>query len=539
MASAAPCSAGLAVSATMTLIVSCDSRGSSVDSDLPSIEESALLDVDHELRATSAAAEDVSTSDNECCEQQQRLYAGGSSFRGTILHHNYSQPLLTRPRFVAADDDDSAPASALVQHARKDEGFCTGSVAAQLTCLWNSCGQTLADLDQLVAHVNESHCRHGSSGDTSSSTYACQWTGCHRLGKGFDARYKLLTHLRTHTAEKPHACGLCGKCFSRVENLKIHVRCHTGEKPYPCTVPGCDKAYANSADRFKHLKAHRERKPYGCKWPGCGKSYTDPSSLRKHAKLSGHRHRHQLQQQQQRQRNLSTGAGTLQHDGLPPRAGAPTSATLRLLGRRPPDDASLSTSASDSRDSWPLLSARSPETRDPLSPCPTGGACEPPVVAPAAAASAVVTLGSADEVASRRRRGNRLASVVGLFAAGNPLLSSAAVTLSSLSSHRSAVVGNTIIAGSGGRLPGSPSLDESLRVGDALDAELIADGEPRAATSAAELTVVVAGQDAPLDLSTSLAVVAGYGECSGGNDDSGDEQHCHRRCDRAGAAFES
>ena len=63
----------------------------------------------------------------------------------------------------------------------------------------------------------------------------------------------------------------------------------SGEKPYVCPVPNCNKAYANSSDRFKHVRTHQEDKPFACKMPGCGKRYTDPSSLRKHIKNHGHR----------------------------------------------------------------------------------------------------------------------------------------------------------------------------------------------------------------------------------------------------------
>ena len=54
-------------------------------------------------------------------------------------------------------------------------------------------------------------------------------------------------------------------------------------------MPNCNKAYANSSDRFKHVRAHKEHKPFACKVPNCGKRYTDPSSLRKHMKNRGHK----------------------------------------------------------------------------------------------------------------------------------------------------------------------------------------------------------------------------------------------------------
>lgn len=122
-----------------------------------------------------------------------------------------------------------------------------------------------------------------------SVNYFCKWEGCPRTDRGFNARYKMLVHIRTHTKEKPHQCPECYKCFSRAENLKIHIRSHSGEKPYVCPVEGCNKAYSNSSDRFKHTRTHAMTKPYHCKVPGCNKRYTDPSSLRKHVKTYKHK----------------------------------------------------------------------------------------------------------------------------------------------------------------------------------------------------------------------------------------------------------
>ncbi|XP_029639443.1 zinc finger protein GLIS2 [Octopus sinensis] len=151
-------------------------------------------------------------------------------------------------------------------------------------CHWAECDKKFVFLDKLVHHVNEQHVRM----EQSDVEYQCKWTGCLRHGKGFNSRYKMLIHIRTHTNEKPHNCLLCGKSFSRLENLKIHKRSHTGEKPYVCPVDGCLKAYSNSSDRFKHIRTHKEEKPYVCKIPGCNKRYTDPSSLRKHVRTYGH-----------------------------------------------------------------------------------------------------------------------------------------------------------------------------------------------------------------------------------------------------------
>ncbi|CAM9739126.1 unnamed protein product [Lampetra planeri] len=154
-----------------------------------------------------------------------------------------------------------------------------------LYCMVQSCQQVFDSQQELVEHVHDAHVRADRE-----VGYCCHWEGCARMGRGFNARYKMLIHVRTHTNEKPHQCPICNKSFSRLENLKIHGRSHTGEKPYACPYQGCSKRYSNSSDRFKHTRTHYVDKPYACKTPGCLKRYTDPSSLRKHVKAHGHQH---------------------------------------------------------------------------------------------------------------------------------------------------------------------------------------------------------------------------------------------------------
>ncbi|XP_077398885.1 zinc finger protein GLIS3 [Vanacampus margaritifer] len=148
-------------------------------------------------------------------------------------------------------------------------------------CLWTSCNAVYDQKDELVKHIEKLHVDQRKAED-----FTCYWAGCPRNLKAFNARYKLLIHMRVHSGERPNKCTFkgCKKAFSRLENLKIHLRSHTGEKPYPCQHPGCFKAFSNSSDRAKHQRTHLDTKPYACQVPGCAKRYTDPSSLRKHVK---------------------------------------------------------------------------------------------------------------------------------------------------------------------------------------------------------------------------------------------------------------
>ncbi|NWJ08528.1 GLIS1 protein, partial [Crypturellus undulatus] len=188
------------------------------------------------------------------------------------LHQQLSQAPGTLPHLHPAVSPKS------LQPGEGDEQDLSGG---KQVCRWIDCSAAYDQQDELVRHIEKTHIDQRKGED-----FTCFWAGCVRRYKPFNARYKLLIHMRVHSGEKPNKCMFegCNKAFSRLENLKIHLRSHTGEKPYLCQHPGCQKAFSNSSDRAKHQRTHLDTKPYACQIPGCSKRYTDPSSLRKHVK---------------------------------------------------------------------------------------------------------------------------------------------------------------------------------------------------------------------------------------------------------------
>ncbi|XP_017730045.1 PREDICTED: zinc finger protein GLIS1 isoform X4 [Rhinopithecus bieti] len=82
-------------------------------------------------------------------------------------------------------------------------GLAGKVVARQQACRWVDCCAAYEQQEELVRHIEKSHIDQRKGED-----FTCFWAGCVRRYKPFNARYKLLIHMRVHSGEKPNKCML-------------------------------------------------------------------------------------------------------------------------------------------------------------------------------------------------------------------------------------------------------------------------------------------------------------------------------------------
>ncbi|KAL0954932.1 hypothetical protein HGRIS_003865 [Hohenbuehelia grisea] len=166
-----------------------------------------------------------SASDNSDSDDLNTLNDGQTPGSPQAREQHHAQT-----RRLDSQRGDATLDSSVSRQGSPDGEDVDAVIEDSVTCEWDDCGIVFTHLPSLIDHIHNDHI------GVHKSNYTCEWASCNRRGLAQTSRFALISHIRSHTGEKPFTClrPECDKSFTRSDALAKHMRLqHNIEPPAP------------------------------------------------------------------------------------------------------------------------------------------------------------------------------------------------------------------------------------------------------------------------------------------------------------------